>query len=466
VSQVDPGKAALRNAVMSVAPEWNENPLWSQMKLTGGFQLLTEVSDALLRKVTINSEQYDFMKQVGVQSIMVQPVVSRGQTVAIFNLMYTTESGRRYGRGDPELAAEMALHAAHIIENARLLRDLRASEARFRASMAGTRTVIFEQDTSLRYTWAYNPLVAVPLVGRRDADIFSAEDAAVLTALKRQAMESGGSARRDVELTLEGDRRTYREWIEARRDRSGKVMGILGSATDITDEKRAERQLGEAIAFRDRVMGVLGHDLRNPLSAAKLGASTLRRENLPDAVLGKIAVIERATNRMTELIATLLDFARVQGQRRLPINRVPTDLGALVKDVAGELATGSPDRAIEVDVRGEQQGQWDPARVEQALSNLVGNALEHSPPRTPVHLLVEGSGEAVVVKIKNEGPPIPSELRPFLFEPFARGETSPHGLGLGLFIVREVAVAHGGTIDVDSSAEKGTVFTLVLPRAA
>jgi signal transduction histidine kinase len=83
-----------------------------------------------------------------------------------------------------------------------------------------------------------------------------------------------------------------------------------------------------------------------------------------------------------------------------------------------------------------------------------------------VHLSVDGSGEAVVVKVKNEGPPIAPELRPVLFDAFSRGDTSPHGLGLGLFIVKEIAVAHGGTVDFESSAETGTVFTLVLPRAA
>jgi signal transduction histidine kinase len=96
----------------------------------------------------------------------------------------------------------------------------------------------------------------------------------------------------------------------------------------------------------------------------------------------------------------------------------------------------------------------------------VANALEHGEPRSPVSLSVDGSGEAVVVKVRNDGPPIPSELRPRLFEAFSRGDTSPHGLGLGLFIVKQIAVAHEGTIDVESSAERGTVFTLVLPRAA
>jgi signal transduction histidine kinase len=156
----------------------------------------------------------------------------------------------------------------------------------------------------------------------------------------------------------------------------------------------------------------------------------------------------------------------VRSQGGLPVTRVPCDVGAIAKDVASEWAAASPNRTLQVDVQGELEGRWDPARVAQAISNLVGNALEHGDPRTPVRLSVAGSDEAVVVKVRNDGPPIPLELRPLLFEAFSRGDRSPHGLGLGLFIVKQIAAAHGGTVDVESSAETGTVFTLVLPRAS
>jgi hypothetical protein len=197
VSHCVPNKATLRDAVMGAAPKWNENPLWTRMKLTRGFQLLADVSDDLLRKLTLDAEQYGFMKQMGLQSILVQPVVSRGQIVAIVNLMYTTQSGRRYGLGDPELAAEMALHAAHIIENARLLRDLRATEARFRVSLAGAKTAVFEQDSSLRYRWLYYGPLRLSLVGRTDEEIFPADEAVLLTALKRR--RAWGNHRRRIE---------------------------------------------------------------------------------------------------------------------------------------------------------------------------------------------------------------------------------------------------------------------------
>jgi PAS domain S-box-containing protein len=465
VSQSDPSKAALRDAVTRAAQEWNENPLWTHMKLTRGFQLLTDVSDEWLRKVTINGEQYDFMNQMGVHSLMAQPVVSRGQIVGIFTLMYTTESGRRYGLGDPELAGELALHAAHIIENARLLRDLRATEARFRVSLAGARTAVFEQDSSLRYRWHYNPFVPISLLGRKDEEVFPADEAADLTALKRRVMESGESTVEEKALTIGGERGIYRESLEAMRDHTGKPVGIIGSATDITEEKRTQHQLGQALGFRDRMMGVLGHDLRSPLNAAKLAAATLLLGDLPDAVREKVTVIDRAADRMSEMIETLLDLARVRGQGGLPVTRVTTDLGEIARGVASEFAAAFPDRTLEVDARGELEGRWDPARVGEAISNLLANALEHGDPHKPVSLSLVGSAEAVVVKVRNEGPAIPSELRPVLFEAFSRGSTSPQGLGLGLFIVKEIATAHGGSIDVESSAETGTVFTLVLPRA-
>jgi signal transduction histidine kinase len=467
VSQCDPGKQALRDAYMRAAPEWTENPLWTHLKLTSGFQLLADVSDELLRKLTVSEQQFEFIKEVGIQSLMVQPVVARGQVVAIFNLMYTADSGRRYGRGDPELAEELALHAAHIIENARLLRDLRATETRFRIALTGAKTVVFEQDSSLRYRWLFNPVVpGLRLSGRTDEEAFSPDNAAVLTAIKRRVLDSGEKATQEVELTLEGERRIYRESVEALRDHTGKKVGIIGSAVDITDEKHMQQQLSEAVRFRERVMGVLGHDLRNPLSAVKMAAMTVLGQDMPEAMRGKVEVIHRATDRMAEMIETLLDVTRVRGGGGLPIDRVPTDVGALAREVTSELAAAHQDRVLEIDERGDVRGRWDPARVRQAMSNLIANAMQHGDSRRPVRISVDGSGEAVVVTVRNEGPAISHELRRVLFEPFSRGDRSPHGLGLGLFIAKEIAVAHGGTIDVESSADTGTVFTLVLPRAA
>lgn len=171
-------------------------------------------------------------------------------------------------------------------------------------------------------------------------------------------------------------------------------------------------------------------------------------------------VIERAAKRMT--------LTRVESLGQLPVSPVTTDLGIQSREVVDETRAAWPERAIKLELRGDLQGYWDVARVEQAIANLISNALQYGDPRKPVHVSVDGQDGSVVLKVRNEGPPIDPRLIPRLFEPFSRGapDASPHGLGLGLYIVRQIAVAHRGSVDVTSSADDGTVFALILPRSA
>jgi PAS domain S-box-containing protein len=468
VAQSDPAKSALRDALVRAVPDWSRNPLWTEMRLTSGFQLLTDVSDELLRKFALNEQQYRVLLMTGVRSLMVQPVVARDRIAALITFMYTTESGRRYGQDDPALAGELALYAAQIIENARLMRDLRATEARFCVSLAGAKTLVYEQDAALRYRWGYSPIVPVNVVGKTHEDLFSAEDAALLTALKRRVLESGEGVCEELVVHLGGERHNLRQAIEPIRDQEGKVVGVIGSATDISAEKQTQEQLSQALGFRDRMIGVLGHELRNPLAAIKMAAAVMARvPDLPEELRKGTQIIEKATGRMNEMIETLLDFARVESLGKLPVSLAPTDVGAKAREVVEEARAAWPDRTIELATGGDLHGQWDPARLQQALSNLIVNALQHGEPRKPVRVSADGVGTAVLLRVRNEGTPIPSDLMPALFEPFARGpsDTSPQGLGLGLFIVKQIAIAHGGTVDVESNPEVGTLFTLLLPRA-
>jgi signal transduction histidine kinase len=427
------------------------------------------VSDELLRKLAGSEEQYRLIAQAGVRSIMVQPVIARGETVALLTLIFTSESGRRYDRDDPELSHEFALHAAYILENARLVKDLRASDDRFRVALAGARTLVFEQDPSLRYMWIYDPLVARSVVGKTDDEAFPPQDAAVLNELKRRALERGENVQREIALTKEGLRRQLREVVEPKRNRAGKIVGIIGSATDITDEKRVQRELSDAISLRDQMVGILSHDLRNPLGAVTMGAEALRRmTDLPEPAQKSVATVANAAARMREMIDTLLDFTRMRAQGKLPVTPEPVDLRAVVGQVSDEARSGNPDRAIDVDVRGEVHGTWDRGRVTQALSNLVSNAITYGDPRTPVGVFAEVKDTDAFLRVTNRGPAIPPDQIPTLFEPFQPAADDKRrlsdGLGLGLYIVKEIAQAHGGSIEVASSAEDGTAFTLRLPR--
>ena len=115
----------------------------------------------------LDDEQYQLVSPMGIRSLMVVPIVSRGQSIAVLTLAYTDESGRRYGQDDPGVAVELALHAAHMAENARLVNEAKSSDARFRIALADARTIVYEQDKALRYVWHYGPDVPYRWSARR-----------------------------------------------------------------------------------------------------------------------------------------------------------------------------------------------------------------------------------------------------------------------------------------------------------
>jgi signal transduction histidine kinase len=465
----DPSQAPLREAIMRALPGWDRHPLWQEM-LTHGFQLLTEVSDDLLRRLAVNERQYQLVAQIGIRSLMIVPLVSRTKVTGVVTFAFTSQSGRRYGGDDPELAEEVALHAAHALENAWLMKDLKASEARFRVALAGARTVVFEQDTSLRYTWYYNPLTATDLQGKAPEESLPADEAAVLRTTKRRVIENGEGLREEIDLTLGSDeRRHYRESIEPKRDQTGKVVGIIGAATDITELQHMQQQLIDDVSFRERMMGILSHDLRTPLNAIIMASDRLLRDEARSSTEGEpLKRIRRAAERMQEMIETLLDFTRLRYLGRFPVSPAPTNLGDVSRGVVDEMRAARPDRRIELSLDGDLKGEWDPARVGQAISNLVANGIAYSAPESPVRVAVNGNAGAVVVTVHNQGTPIHPGLLAVIFEPFRRGvpeDRSPHGLGLGLHIVQQIALAHGGRVAVESTAEAGTTFTVRLPRA-
>jgi signal transduction histidine kinase len=214
---------------------------------------------------------------------------------------------------------------------------------------------------------------------------------------------------------------------------------------------------------KDTNIGILAHDLRNPLAAITTGAQLLGR--LPETSAHAQRVTERinrSARRMSTMIRDILDYTRGCLGGGVPLKRQPTDLAALSLAAVDEIRAGHPSARIEVETAGRLTGDWDPARIEQALSNLLANAVQHG--GSNVKLIVSGEdGDDVVVTVFNSGDPIPPEHLPGVFDAFKKGDKNPGGLGLGLFIVREIAEAHRGSVGVTSDAS-GTVFTLRLPR--
>ena len=240
---------------------------------------------------------------------------------------------------------------------------------------------------------------------------------------------------------------------------------FVGALMDVS----ATKEMEEALGFRDQVMGIVGHDLRNPL-AAVLGLVGLARldENVAPFTRAKLILIERSARRMNEMIEALLDFTRTRFAGRLPIEPTAADLREVCGSVVDELAAAYPNREIAMEVTGDARGRWDPGRIAQVMSNLLGNALVHGDPRAPVRVRLDGGTHEVTLRVHNQGEAIDPEEIPVLFEPFRRGLcTQPagrRGLGLGLHIVKLIVEAHAGAIWVRSSETDGTTFDVVLPR--
>jgi PAS domain S-box-containing protein len=407
-------------------------------------------------------------REARARSFLIVPLVVHGAVVGVASFVMTSESGRRYAEEDLALAEELGQRAAAVVENARLHQELKRSEQRFRLALAHTHVSVFETDRELRYSWVYNPLYglrAEDLIGRITISGIPPDEAAYFEARKRAVLESGAPSRDEIRLTLHGTTHHCIVHMEPLRGPSGDAIGITGVATDVTEQKQAQEALADALAFRDRMLGILGHDLRNPVAAVRTAATLLlRRAGLDDDTRELAEAIDCSGKRMLEMIESLLDFSQTRFKGALPMSPIPMDLGEVSRAVVDEILAANPGRQIALTVNGDARGRWDPARMAQVVSNLVGNAIIYGAPREPVRASVEGDAEMLRFTVWNAGAPIPPELFPVLFEPFRRGASHGRGLGLGLYIAKQIVTAHGGDIDVYSTEEDGTRFTVRVPR--
>jgi signal transduction histidine kinase len=234
-----------------------------------------------------------------------------------------------------------------------------------------------------------------------------------------------------------------------------------------------QRYSSEVSASRDMFLAVLGHDLRGPLSGITISTLLLSKPGLDDAARYKAAArIKRASTEMRGLITDLLEYTRTRLGAGMPMELADVDAGAVCEDALEAIRTGFPEHQFTQTLSGDLTLQADGPRLHQALANLLANAVQHGDRERPITLSAAGEADTVVLQVGNAGEPIAEDALRVIFEPLVRApstaaqshERSKTSLGLGLFIVREIAIGHGGTVDVQSSAEAGTVFTLRLPR--
>jgi signal transduction histidine kinase len=222
----------------------------------------------------------------------------------------------------------------------------------------------------------------------------------------------------------------------------------------------------ETLRLNEMFTAVLGHDLRNPLNAILTAAQLLEHRSPDESVKKTAARMLSSARRMSRLIEDMLDLARARLAGGIPLKREHADFGALVQRVVQEHHAAFPERRIDLKCEGDVTGEWDGDRLAQVASNLIGNALQHGDPRCTVEVRLEASpGDLVVFSVANEGRIAP-ELLPHLFDPFRGGGRAAirnEGLGLGLYIVEQIVLAHKGRIDVESG-ETSTMFRVRLPR--
>jgi len=221
---------------------------------------------------------------------------------------------------------------------------------------------------------------------------------------------------------------------------------------------------GEALAAKDRDIAILAHDLQTPLASISAGAELLLRDAKDERGRAIVLRVVQTVRRMSDMVSDLTDYARV-GRGAIPVKARALDLAALTEDVATDCRQLAGGERLRVEATGDAQGEWDPDRLYQAVSNLVVNALLYG--EGEVWVRISGNGPSVELSVQNFGDSIPAARLGAIFEPFQRGASDDRrGLGLGLFIVRAIVSAHGGTVEATSSQQAGTLFTLRLPRVA
>ena len=250
---------------------------------------------------------------------------------------------------------------------------------------------------------------------------------------------------------------------------------VLLSKADVFFQLHRQKQLlarelherSEALRMNEMFTAVLGHDLRTPLSVITTSAWVVNARSDDPAVRAATHRMVQSSRAMGRMIGDLLDLTRARLGGGIPVSRQACDLATIARHALDECVSTNPAQPVRFEAEGDTTGHWDPDRLAQVASNLIGNAFRHGEAGGAVEVEVDGrDAREVVLVVRNVGT-IPPELLPHIFDPFRRrteSPRSPDGLGLGLYIVREILVAHGGRVVVRSGEGGSTTFRVCMPR--
>jgi len=241
---------------------------------------------------------------------------------------------------------------------------------------------------------------------------------------------------------------------------------LISKVKVFADMQRQREVLANMLRLSEELVAVVSHDLRNPLNSILMSSTLLKMTTDDPQIIKAADKIERSSRRMNSIIGDLLDLSRARLSGGIPVNRQPCNLVEIAKNAVEEISATSSTAHLQLTHEGDLTGEWDASRVGQVFSNLLGNALEHGVAGEPVLVRLNGVQEHQVrIDVINQGEIDPRDL-PGLFEPFVsrRAGLQREGLGLGLYIVRQIARAHGGDVRAESASGQGTRLVVTLPR--
>jgi sigma-B regulation protein RsbU (phosphoserine phosphatase) len=377
--------------------------------------------------------------------------------------------------------------AEELLETVRMAQDAQTvAEARLRLALDSAELLVWGVDIASGnpiYDAGVHRLLGLaadaPITSESYRARIHPEDRTMEAAAFAAALAFGGEGAYFSEYRLlghDGVERIVRSRGRAFFDSVQQLVSFSGVLQDVTRWRRAEealrqqeREAQQRAVLAEQLVGIVSHDLRTPLHAVTLGASLLASSALGPVQQRTVHRITSAANRANRLITDLLDFtqARLGGGLRV----VPSEIAlhTVVGEVVEELKLAWPGRMMEHRCEGQGTSVADSDRLSQVVTNLGTNALTYGRPDDPVVVTSIIRPHELVIQVHNEGAPIPAELLPYMFEPLRRGEQQvklgSRSVGLGLYIVQEIANAHGGRVSVDSNETTGTTFTLTIPSA-
>jgi len=456
----------------------------------------------------------DFLERFPVYAMIGAPLRVRGRIIGALTAARCRDD-QSFTADDLKLLEELGERAALAIENARLHREMVNGRARAEQLYRFAQSIVAADRVEVVFEAALTALEAALGANRAAVLIFDGDGVMRFRASRnlsetyRRAVEGHSPWQRDAvapQPVLVADVETdasmqpflplFREEgigslgfipLVTRGRLIGKFMVYYGQAHEysphdvelataiashlasVTARFEAIAKLEETIRYNELFAGVLAHDLRSPLGAITTAAQLvlMRQEGQGDRNSKPVSRIISSGQRMTRMIDQLLDVTRARSGGGIIVEPRDTNLADLYAEASGELELAFPQWTLKCEITGNPNGRWDPDRLLQIVSNLLSNAGQHGRPEGVVTVRLDGSAPDTVTLAVHNGGSIPASLMPSLFDPFrgtrSRRESS-RGLGLGLFIVKEITEAHGGTVHVSSSEAEGTRFVVRLPR--